>query len=402
MGSKAAVLAGSFEQASKVHSYLQMFWQSETAPVHELLSDPTARLTKFRNGGRCNILTASAKSARSGHPNRLRVDEADEIPLPIYDAATGQTMRDDIESVIRRLDRQEVAAQTNISSTHQHPAGTMTELKTRMAERGQPIYRWCWRESLQPHGWLTQEEVDRKKTEVSDYMWQSEYEGVEPSAGDLAIMRERVELFFDSRLGEFSGDAKNYIEIEPPQKAARYSTGIDWAQRRDWTIITTLRVDCHPWKLVAWERRGRESWPIMIERAKERKRRFGGTLWHDETGIGTVIHDYLEELGTCPTDGCDGKNCGYEVHGFQFVGNDRKTLLGEAIVAVEQGDITSPIIRHLQGEMKWMLNSNVYGPGHLPDGFSSLALAIRAAKLSKPAYWPYDAPSPRTRRLQEF
>lgn len=366
-----------------------MFWKSETAPREELLSDPTARLTKFRNGGLCNILTASPKSARSGHPNRLRIDEADEIPLTIFDAATGQTMKDDIESVITRMYKDEIPAQTNISSTHQHPAGTMTELKTRAAERGQPIYRWCWRESLEPHGWLEQAEVDRKKSEVSDYMWLNEYEGNEPSAGDLAIMRERVDLMFRSELGVFSGDAKNYIEIEGPISGARYSTGIDWAQRRDWTIITTLRVDTHPWKVVAWERRGREPWPIMIERAKERHRRFPGQLWHDETGIGTVIHDYVSELGD-------------DVHGFQFVGSDRKTMLSEGIVAVEQGDIISPLIKYLQGEMKWMLNSNVYGPAHLPDGFSSLALAIKGAKLSKPAYWPYDAARPRTAVRQEF
>lgn len=395
LGSRGSVLGGSLEQATKVHEYMHLFWKSETAPTDELLSDPTARLTKFRNGARVNILTASRKSARGGHPNRLRIDEADEIPLDIFDAATGQTMSDDIEAVIQRMENtSEVSAQTNISSTHQHPNGTMTEIKTRAAERKWPIYRWCYREALRPHGWLAQSEVDRKKSEVSDYMWSNEYDANEPSTGDLAILRERVDLMFDASLGSFNGDAKQYIEIEAPASDGRYATGIDWAQRRDWTIINTLRVDRHPWTLVASERRGREPWPIMIERAKERLRRFPGECFHDETGIGTVIHDFVKEI-----EAVDKR---IKLHGFQFVGNDRKNMLSEGIVAVEQGDIKAPLIKYGKGEMMWMKNSNVYGPDHLPDFFSSLALAIKAGKLSKPVYWPYDGGRPPTRNKQEF
>ena len=86
---------------------------------------------------------------RGPHPQRLRIDEVDEMLLAVLDAAHGQPM-----------DRAGVQAQTVISSTHQHPDGTMTTVLQRAAARGWPVYQWCYRDTLEPPGWLTQAQVD--------------------------------------------------------------------------------------------------------------------------------------------------------------------------------------------------------------------------------------------------
>ena len=100
---------------------------------------------------------------RGPHPQRLRIDEADEMLLAVLDAAHGQPM-----------DRAGGQAQTVISSTHQHPDGTMTTVLQRAAARGWPVYLWCYRDTLEPHGWLTQAQVDRKRAEVPEQTWLSE------------------------------------------------------------------------------------------------------------------------------------------------------------------------------------------------------------------------------------
>jgi len=42
------------------------------------------------------------------------------------------------------------AAQTVASSTHHNAVGTMTEILKRAAEKGWPVYKWCYRETLKP------------------------------------------------------------------------------------------------------------------------------------------------------------------------------------------------------------------------------------------------------------
>ena len=102
-------------------------------------------------GNTVTALTASQPSVRGAHPARLRLDEADEMRLPILEAAQGQPM-----------DQGAVRAQTVIASTHQHPDGTMTAVLRRAAEQGWLVYEWCYRETLEPHGWLTEDQVTRK------------------------------------------------------------------------------------------------------------------------------------------------------------------------------------------------------------------------------------------------
>ena len=56
-----------------------------------------------------------------------------------------------------------------------------------------PVSEWCYRETLKPHGWLTADQVTRKRGELSRTMWETEYELQEPSAEGRAIAPAAVE-----------------------------------------------------------------------------------------------------------------------------------------------------------------------------------------------------------------
>ena len=109
------VLGGSAQQSERVLEVMTRLWGSPRAPRDLLDSPPAVRKTRFVWGNMITALAASQAAVRGPHPQRLRIDEADEMPLAVLDAAHGQPM-----------DRAGVQAQTVISSTHQHPDGTMT------------------------------------------------------------------------------------------------------------------------------------------------------------------------------------------------------------------------------------------------------------------------------------
>src|SRR5512139_4073543 len=124
-------------------------------------------------------------------------------------------------------------------------------------------------------------------------MWHVEYELAEPSAEGRVFSPEHVDTAFDPLLGVANGDVNEYLEFEPPEPEGIYSTGIDWGRKAHWTVIVTYRTDVMPWRLVAFERLGRENWEPILKRANWRIDRYPGAAAHDETGIG----DPLGQLG---------------------------------------------------------------------------------------------------------
>ena len=132
-----SVLGGSGEQSDRVLAHMTDFWKAPHAPRALLVGD-VAREMRFAWGNEVQALMASTKSARGAHPQRLRLDEIDEMDLVILDAATGQPM----------TGNSGIPTQTVMSSTHHYPDGTMTEILKRAAEKGWSIHRWCYRESM--------------------------------------------------------------------------------------------------------------------------------------------------------------------------------------------------------------------------------------------------------------
>jgi hypothetical protein len=344
------ILGGSGEQARRVLDHMTKFWSAENAP-RDLLVGGVQREMRLKWGNQIQALMASQASVRGPHPQRLRCDEVDEMKLPILDAALGQTMSSE-----------EIPAQTTLSSTHQYADGTMTEVLKRAARNGWPVYEWCWRETQTPHGWLVQEEIDRKRSEVPERMWKTEYDLQEPSPESRAIQPAAVERMFDASLGEFEGAPHEYIEIEPPTKGAVYGTGADWARKQDWTVIVTFRMDVNPARCVAWERTARLDWPVMIAKFETRLERYKGKASHDATGIGDVVRGYMQ---------AGAKD-------VMMVGRDRARLLTRYISACEHGEIVYPRIQFAYGEHKYAGQEDVFESGsthHLPDSISAGALA---------------------------
>ena len=372
-----SLLGGSGAQSQNILEHMGRLWNYEDAPRY-LLTGDVQREMRFSWGNLVRALMASQKSVRGPHSPRLRIDEVDECDIKIVDAALGQPMS-----------KPGIPAQTVLSSTHQNADGTMTELLSRAAEKGWKTYEWCFLEtSAKPDGWLSNEEIERKKTEVSAAMWSVEYALQEPSPESRAIVPEKVEEMFDANLGYFEGRVKEYIEIEPPwcscktcgygqaqsegtkcpncntgMELARYATGGDWARKHDWTILFTLRSDCNPIKIVTFERMGRLPWPQMVERLDYINTRYNARSANDGTGLGDVVNGYLRTRSEA----------------VMMVGRDRQDLLSNCISAIERGEIVSPAINFFKSELKYASVDDVYGAGHLPDSLSALALAYRAA-----------------------
>lgn len=355
------VLGGSGQQAIRILEGEARLWSAPGAPYKLLASEPAQRHTRLTNGATIQALMASQTSVRGPHPARLRVDEVDAMKLGLLDAALGQPM-----------DQGGVVAQTLLASTHQNDRGTMSECIKRSAEmKGWRFYEYCYRETMEPHGWLTRSQVARSKATMPAALWRTEVEGQEPNPEGRAIDPDAVEAMFRTSLGEYAGRDGQYIEVEAPLEQARYSTGADWARKVDRTIITTIRWDVKPARVVAYEQMQRRPWPQMIGRFDERVKRYPGAAAHDGTGIGDVVH------GTMKT----------AARAVMFVGRERQDLLTEYIEAVERGEIASPKIETAYSEHKYASNDDVYagGTGHLPDSLASYALAYFAGR--KRAAW---------------
>jgi hypothetical protein len=413
LGAQVNLLGGSGEQSERVLNYMngdempECFWGAPGAPVHMIIGGEDdgllKKLTKISNGGYIKALMASTKSVRGPHPQRLRLDEADEMDLNIFDSALGQPMRR------LGIDEQIVA-----SSTHHYANGTMTEILKRAKENKWGIYEWCYRENLETvGGWLEQDTVDKKKAIITANMWLTEYENQEPNPDGRAIDIDLCNAAFKETLdqwgrpgieAEWEGNPNEYIEVEAPYKGKEpeplcfrckhpyddddveslfcglcgiqrhltrpgvYATGTDWAKKKDWTIITTLRTDVYPARLVAFLRIGRLDWPSMVSKLEERIKRYGGGSFHDITGIGDVINDYLKVAS----------------EGQMLVGYERHELLSHYISAIEHGKIIFPRIKWMYDEHRLASVEDVYSSikkFHLPDTMASGALAWKASGL---------------------
>lgn len=359
-GASVSLLGGSGEQSERVHGYItgtdtnlpDSFWSCPTMPLsvkHLLLTDPTKKETNLSNGGKIRVLMASQTSVRGPHPQKLRLDECDEMPLKILDASLGQPMS-----------ARGIPIQIVMSSTHHNPNGTMTEILKRAKDKSWPIYRWCYKENLVSNGgWLEDRDVEVRRTTYTDFSWKAEIELQEPSPESRAIMTDKVDAMFSPKLGRFIGSPEEYIEIETPQENARYATGADWAQKRDWTVIATFRTDCEPARLVAFRRTGRKPWSEMIGYFDQQVKRFKGNAAHDNTGVGNVVRDIMK----------------VKSRPIELSQKMKFLIVTSYIKAIEDGKIVCPAIEYVYQEHKYATRNDIIGTGHLPDTICAMAIA---------------------------
>lgn len=368
LGAFCTILGGSGAQALRVHETMTEAWHFSNAPTYLLLKDPTKYDTFLTNGGKARTLMASTKSVRGPHPQRMRLDEIDEMEMNVLTSAQGQPMRK-----ISKVTGQLLDTNTVMSSTHQYPDGTMTAMLREAKERGWPVYHWCFRESANPiDGWLKWEEINRKKGEIPHAMWAAEYELQEPSFEGRAIDEAAVDAMFRPELGVVPGGEGKYVELEAPRYDRDYVTSADWAKKKDFTVIGTWDTTEEPWRLVAFERLARRPWPVMVGRLNRRWAKYGGIVVHDETGIGNVVNDFIEFPKYAEPE---------HLRGVTMAGRYRSDIITEYVNAVEKGLLIAPRIASMYDEHRFVTPDDLYNlssSAHLPDTVAMGVLAWSA------------------------
>lgn len=243
------LLGGSLEQSQRGVAYLNGFWQQPDAPRKLLVGDVAARGYKLTNGSWVSALAASQKSVRGPHPQRLRLDEVDEMAKEVFDASLGQPKAN-----------YGIADQIVVSSTLHHPFGMMAELIDSKEERGAVLYRWCVEEVRQPRGFWTDDEIERKQKQVTQAMWDAEYYLKRPTIGETIYDFEGVERAYQR--------GKDAIFIPKIHTEA----GIDWGHTC--TVLHLIQdtkeryvvPETHRWEFVELTERCEQISSICLEK----------------------------------------------------------------------------------------------------------------------------------------
>ena len=124
------ILGGSGEQSLRMYNHISTF---QTAPFRHLIDgEPLKTWTLMNDGGTIQILTASSKSVRGPHPQKLKLDEVDEFEDRIYEAA-----------LLIPKSKKSIRASVQIYSTMHKAYGLMNRVITEAAQSGYKIYKWC-------------------------------------------------------------------------------------------------------------------------------------------------------------------------------------------------------------------------------------------------------------------
>lgn len=378
------ILGGSMTQSLNVREHMRKLMEHRNAPMYAVAKDQ-ATLIQMQTGKAIKPLPASQTTVRGPHPPLQLLDEVDEMEWDIYNASLGQAMEQ------KNIHGTVIAEYIVASSTWQNPEGTFTKVIETARERGQPVFTWCWRELLQPHGWMSQRFIDNKRKTVSAQMWHTEYDLNEPSAGGRALDLDKIEKYFVqypptiSEVHKGNGDHDEYT-WEDWQTSGVYAVGADWAKEQDKTVIAVVRYDIRPHRLVKLIRINRRPWDVMIGMFNKAIADYQAVGEHDKTGLGGVVNDYI--------DFADSTN------GFVMIGRKRTQLLLDYITAFEHGRYRMPIIEANPDHPGVAINpfyrahrsitvADVYAPGkwntHLPDDFAAIALAHHAIeKMAQP------------------
>jgi hypothetical protein len=381
---QVTLLGGSMAQSTNVHEHVESLMQAPNAPRHVVTGEKQSELTlaEGSNGGVTSWirpLPASQKTVRGPHPHMTLLDEIDEMEKKVYDAAMGQALE---KPNARGITVPEMVV---ASSTWQNPTGTFQEVIDEAREKGRPIFTWCYREVLEPNGWMNPDFINRKRDSVPAEMFRVEYELGEPAGDSRAFDLNKVNEFFIP--GPLYGQPVTHTRNgtletwvwEEPDLGGSYAAGADWAKQKDFTVIGVCRTDVTPRKLVKLIKVNRQSWPSMIAMFDDCVRDYHAQSAHDATGLGNVIHDLVKSERTLSVE---------------LIGKERSELLSEYIVDFEHGayrlprswtDETGQIhdvplfnahkattVDEVWGTARW--------DSHLPDEVAMMAILHRAAE----------------------
>ena len=129
-GCETKVLGGSGEQSLRMYNNIKKF---NSGPFRHLARGEALKTyTELLNGSSIQILTASTKSVRGPHHQKLRLDEIDEFDDKIYEAA-----------LLIPLSSGGIHASTHIYSTMHKSYGLMNRVIDEAAGSGYRIFKWC-------------------------------------------------------------------------------------------------------------------------------------------------------------------------------------------------------------------------------------------------------------------
>lgn len=382
-GMGVAVLGGSLEQSQNVTEYLDVWTRLPRMVPYMGHGASTKTRLKLTSGGWVRALAASSKSVRGPHPQRLRLDEVDEMDLSVLDSAMGQPMA-----------KGGFSSQVVLSSTRQYPDGTMAEILKRAKAKGWPVCEWSYRETMEAGnttGWVTDAMLEEARGRVTANMWVVEYENQEPSVTGRAIESEKVAALFDEGLGDWAGDVDQVVWVEEPRDDGDYVVGADWARDQHHTVIKAFEVlsrDPVVIRLVAYLKTHRRPYPEMTAMFDHMVAYYDARGCHDATGVGGGIRDFFAETTQ------------RHVEDVTMVGRARRTLFVDYVAAIEAGRVMGPMIRGDHRSHLYVTEDDLRerGGGHPPDDVVAGAMAYRAAKHLKPGRSTYKADGSDTKR----
>ena len=184
------VLGGSLEQSIKAVAYTNELWNMPTVAHlrNKLLvnGQVAGRGFKTTHGSQFQALAASTKSIRGPHPQKLRLDEVDEMEEKIYLGALGQPKSNYgiLDNVI-------------ISSTLHNAFGLMSEIIDNRYEIGAKLYAWCINEVIGKRGFWTLAEFERKIKQCTKAMVDAEYLLKRPKVGETIFEFDSIDRAYN-------------------------------------------------------------------------------------------------------------------------------------------------------------------------------------------------------------
>jgi len=227
-GAEVCILAGSREQAGRMHHHLRdIFTREPLAPL--LAATPTERALALATGSRCLIAAASHASVRGLRPQILRCDEVELFTPDLWEAAQLVTRSKQCGSV-------NVRGAVEAFSTMHRAGGLMSRLVAAASEDPPPrtLFRWgtidilercptqrpCAPCPLEPDcrgrakgaaGHLAIDDAITLKSRVSASAWEAEMLSRRPSRDDLVFPEFDPRLHVATRAFERSDPAITWL-----------------------------------------------------------------------------------------------------------------------------------------------------------------------------------------------
>lgn len=133
-------------------------------------------------------------------------------------------------------------------------------------------------------------------------------------------------------------NVRGALEARPGSPARRYVMGVDLGKMVDYTVCIVADIEAR--RVVAFERFNGEGWPLQKRRIHDLATRWNNaTLWVDATGVGTPICDDLRDAGL-------------HVKPYYFTNASKSELVENAVLLMEEGQISYPEIPVLLMELE--------------------------------------------------